>query len=381
MAVKFFVYVGLLTAMVGCNQPSFESVLAPSTPAYEIEASALSKERAAKEELRWSPFSNGKMTWREAWTYCESLPHDGTHWWRLASAHEQYAAHGYSLQYPPSVRPGPDRMWSGLWREGGTHYAVNVANGAKTWFGDDDSAYVECVSGYSAKVDPDAWIVEAYNARVMNNPQRATAVIRRMATAGLPAAQLELGTAYVDGNGVARDLREARKWYTRLHDKDPAMANKALRWLDAGAPADPAAPAAAATPAATTSPTPAEASQVDMAPVETATALSSAVAVAPALIPFSILVKVPVSAHPGELTQVGVTFLPRSVEEEKRIDAMTGKIRQVSRVFLAQATHGERAALIDNQELADRLLVELRRRLDVGFIDKLSLDDVDAGAD
>lgn len=97
--------------------------------------------------------------------------------------------------------------------------------------------------------------------------------------------------------------------------------------------------------------------------------------------PLTFLIKLPIPGHTNDWDQVGVTIQPRTPQDHVRISAWEDKIRAISRAVLGHALQTPGTVLIDNQRLADQLHAELCRQLQSDFIETLTLDDVDAGAD
>ena len=66
-----------------------------------------------------------------------------------------------------------------------------------------------------------------------NTEANEAEVVKKMAAQGVPMAQYMLGMMYEHGDGVTRDLREAKKWYELSADGGVTMAREKLSLLDA----------------------------------------------------------------------------------------------------------------------------------------------------
>lgn len=310
------------------------------------------------------------MTWRQAYAYCEGLPHERGSWWRLATVPELHALHGFSI-YKIGAGPGPDEMWSASMPSGDSHHSVNMNNGARSWRGDERDGHVMCVKGYSALVDATSWVMELYNARLMNNGARAFAIAKRMAEAGVPGGQLELGNAYFKGEGVAQDATQARNWYQKAADQGLADARYNLQRLDSGAVyQQPQSGGNTAVPVASEEPVTPTANNSVSVPAADAVGETGpgAVAAQPApaeRAPSGTLLVLTVRT-PGQLgqgTPMSVYLVPRSIEGEKIVEQSHQDLKRISLELLRELPVGSLDSKPALEALSKRLITRLNEQL------------------
>ncbi|MFU8837160.1 MAG: tetratricopeptide repeat protein [Thiohalomonadaceae bacterium] len=80
-------------------------------------------------------------------------------------------------------------------------------------------------------------------AGILSASEAELATLRNQAELGDAQAQLALGTAYEQGQGVARDLEQALRWYQRAAEQGLAEAQYQLAYLLAEAEISPVAAA------------------------------------------------------------------------------------------------------------------------------------------